>query len=100
MTNDELREKVEERQGAVSIRKELEAQIETLGDEIKGEILGRGIRRVVVGAWVPQVIVMERKTIDPKKLLSAGVTTAQIEAATVLTEVVQLRVNPRGPEDQ
>src|SRR3954469_15544703 len=87
MTNEELRATVEERQGAVAIVKELEKQIEKSTQDIKEEMRGRNVRRVVLGAWVPKVIHQERETIDPKLLLSAGVSIAQIEAATVKKQV-------------
>jgi hypothetical protein len=100
MTDDELTEKLEERQGAIAIRDELQAQIDLLKPEIEGALAERDRKKYVVGRWVPQIVVQERKTLDPKKLLQLGVTVDKIEAATSITVVTQLRVNPRGPEDK
>lgn len=100
MTDGELIEKLEERQGAVAIRDELQTQIDLLKPEIEAALAERDRKKYVVGRWVPQIVVSERKTLDPKKLLSAGVTIDQIEAATTVTTVTQLRVNPRGLEDK
>lgn len=100
MTDQELEAKLEERQGAKAIVDELTEQIETINPEIKAELQGRGQKRLVIGRWVPQIVEQERKTIDPKKLLSLGVPINVIEMATTVTQVSSLRVNPRGPGDQ
>lgn len=98
MTDEELAAKVTERQGAVAIREELQKEIDLVSDEIKAEMADRGVPRVETLdiPWIPMVVVSHRVTLNKTKLLSAGVTVAQIEAASEETEVVQLRVVQRG----
>lgn len=96
MTDDELQEKVTERQGAVEIREQLQDQIDAISDELKAECGSRGVRRVPAGPWDVLLVGQERKTLNVKKLLSAGVSVAQIEAATETTHVESLRVNKRA----
>src|SRR5258707_9273137 len=96
LTEAELLEKVNERQGAVEIREQLQAQIDGISAELKAECGLRGVRRIPSGPWDVLMVGQERKTINVKKLLSAGVSVAQIEAATETTHVEQLRVNVRA----
>lgn len=96
MTDDELQEKVTDRQGAVEIREQLQAQIDAISDELRAECGARGVRRLPTGPWDVLLVGSERKTINVKKLVSAGVSVKQIEAATEVTHVEQLRVNKRA----
>lgn len=100
MTDEELNACLDERQGAVAIRNELETQIEGCTEKIKGALKARGRKKLVAERWVPQIVVQERKTLDPKKLLQAGVLVTVIEACTTINPVESLRVAPRGPEDK
>lgn len=95
MTDEELDEKLTERQGAASIRDELQTRIDEISTEIKTELKGRGLRVVDRGVWRAQIVEQNRTTLSKIKLLSAGVSVAQIEAATETTPVEQLRVGPR-----
>lgn len=99
MTDQELEAALEARQGAVAIRSQLEAEIEQHSEAIKEALTERGQKRIAIGRWVPQLVEQERKTIDAKKLLSAGVSIEQIDKGTTVTQVRSLRVNLRGPGD-
>jgi hypothetical protein len=98
MTDDELLEKVTERQGAVDIRDMLQAQIDAISADLKVECLTRDQRRIPTGTWEILLVSQDRKTLNAKKLVSAGVTVAQIEAGTESTHVESLRVQKRKAE--
>ena len=99
MTDQELQAKVEERQSAAEIIKELQTEVDACSAEIKAELGVRGITKLQTGAWVPQIVIQNRHTINKTKLLSAGVTVQQIAQATETTEVVSLRVLKAGAPD-
>ena len=94
MTDQDLEAIVNARQGANAIIKELQAEVDLHSDRIKEELALRGVKKLTVGNWIPQVVDTSRTTLNKAKLLSAGVTVAQIEAASERTEIVSLRVLP------
>jgi hypothetical protein len=98
MTYQEMEELIVERQGNVAIIKELQERADAISAQVKAAMMEMKIRKIVLGGWVPQIVVQERKTIDKLKLLEAGVTADQIASSTTVTEVVQLRVTEFTPD--
>src|SRR5678816_670480 len=94
MSDQMLEQIVNDRQGANAIIKELQTQVDAANEQIKAELAVRGVSKLTVGNWIPQVTESVRTTLNKAKLLSAGVTVAQIEAASERTDVVTLRVLP------
>jgi len=95
MPDEELDTLVEYRQGCAEVRDAMQAEMDTVSTRLKEELRGRGVVAVEREKWVVQMVHQDRTTLNKKKLLSAGVTMAQIEAATEVTPVEQLRVVKR-----
>jgi hypothetical protein len=99
MTDTELDSLVDYRQSCAAVRDAMQDEIDQIGGLLKEELGTRGTRRVERAAWVIQMVHQDRQTLNKKKLLSAGVTTTQIEAATEITPVEVLRVEPRTQKE-
>lgn len=95
MNDEELDSLLDEYKGAASIRDNLQTRIDEIGVEVRAELKTRKVKVLDRTRWRAQLVAQERKTIDPKKLLSAGVSVDQIAAATEVTQVEQLRIGPR-----
>jgi len=96
MTDDELDLAIENRQNAAALRDAMQKEVDTYSDQLRGALSERGQERVERDAWVVQIVPQDRKTLNTKKLLSVGVTTVQIEMATEVTHIEQLRVTKRS----
>lgn len=96
MTDEGLLEKVTERQLRVQERDKQQAQIDDLNVEISTEMALRDVKKLDVGEWGLAQVDGERKSLDPKKLLEAGVTTEQLDKGTSISRFVSLRVTRRG----
>jgi hypothetical protein len=97
MNEQEIRQKLIERQGAAELRDAMDEEVSRLSKELKEELMARQVRTLDPGGdWLPVLIAQERKTINKTKLLSLGVPADTIVAATEITPVEMLRVNKRG----
>lgn len=95
MTDDELEALCQQRQDLAALRDEAQAKIDEMSTAIGTELALRDVVRAEVGDYVAQLVDQGRRTLDKQKLLGVGVTVDQIEAATVETRVVSVRVSRR-----
>lgn len=81
---------VEQRQNLNQVKAGCEAEITKLTDEIKAHLKAAGYKlgdpKLMIAGYPVGLKPMNRSTIDATKLLEAGVTPAQIKAATNTTE--------------
>lgn len=92
MTDDELDAALEHRQSCAALRDAMQEEMDLVSEGLKQELGTRGTRRIDRPAWIALLVHQDRQTLNKKKLLSAGVSVAQIEAATEITPVESLRV--------
>lgn len=95
MTDEELHARCVIRQSNIELREVLQAEIEQISLEIGNELGTRGIDKIDVGEFTPQIVYQTRKTLDQKKLVEMGVPVATIEACTTEKDSQQLRVTRR-----
>jgi hypothetical protein len=94
-----LLETVELRQKLAAERDSLDKQVKELSDQIGTEMALRGVPRLEVGPWTTLLIDGKRESLSKPKLLQAGVTVAQLEAATESTPYTMVRVNRRKEKE-
>lgn len=86
---------VETRQALKAQVAALEAQIDSINDDIKTTLVNAGELEVLAaGHKVTLNMAAERTTLDKQKLLEQGVTTEQIKKATKTTTSILLNVRP------
>lgn len=95
MDNDELRGLCTARESNKEMIKVLETEVDALNAKIGNELGERGARKVDLGDYDVQIVVVPRKTLDKMKLAEMGVPIATIEACTTETNSEQLRVTRR-----
>ncbi len=88
----ELTATIENRQRLVSMKKEIERQIDLDTEAIKNEMVAAGIDAYDAGEYTAALTVRERATLDKTELVNLGVSTELIKRATKVSTYVQLDV--------
>lgn len=87
---------VTQRQALAAEIKRLQSQVDTLTEQITGEMVRAGEMKLEVGDWVPDYASRERKTLDKTRLVELGVSTEVIKQAEKTTTFMQLDVRKKG----
>jgi hypothetical protein len=87
--------RVENRQRLISMKKEIEKQIEVDTDAIKNELAALGVDDLDVGDYAVALQIRDRSTLDKGELVALGVSADVIKRATKVSTYMQLDVRLR-----
>lgn len=96
LTDEQLYEKVKERQLLKEVQAKAEITITQLNADIGAELVVRGVQKLEVGEWRAQLVEVAKEGLDVHLLLQAGVTTEQIEKGKKITRFSTFRVDRRA----
>lgn len=87
--------RVENRQRLISMKREIEKQIEGDTDAIKNELAALGVDDLDVGDYTVTLQIRDRSTLDKGELVALGVSTDVIKRATKVSTYMQLDVRAK-----
>jgi len=91
-----LQDRVLNRQRLAADIAKLKTEMDDESEAIKNEMMRLGLETLTdIPGWTPTLSVRERSTLDKTELISQGVSTAQIKAATKTSTYTQLDVREK-----